>query len=227
LQQAYTYGPESLLWPQAGYLQTLPRLVALISLSLPLKFIPLFFAEIAFVIQLIPAIFLLTNRASNLVPSFSIRLFLSLYYIGEPDTSEIYVNLTNAMWHLAIIAFLVVISDKPKMTFGCIFDLIVIFLVSTTGPFVILLAPIAWWHVIDKPCIPERRKDVFYATLFTIGALIQGVCVIADLAKMRIGHLGITLSRLVHILANHIFLGGTISAKNVSWLIKQPWWSVR
>src|SRR5512134_1888460 len=64
-QQAWNQGfLASLLEPMSGYLHTFPRLVAGISTLLPLSLAPLAFSLAAFVVQLLPALYLLSARLS-------------------------------------------------------------------------------------------------------------------------------------------------------------------
>ncbi len=118
LQDAYQRGVASLLLPHTGYLQTLSRLAGLLFLALPLTSAPLLFALVAFAVQLAPAALLLSARGAVLVPSLAARLLLAAYYIGEPNSTEVHVNLTNAMWHLAIAGFLIIVLPKPRRAWG-------------------------------------------------------------------------------------------------------------
>jgi hypothetical protein len=226
LWQAFYYGPRCLLWPKAGYLQTFSWLVALLALKLPFTLIPLFFALIAFVVQLAPAALLLSARGAALLPSLTARLLLVGYYIGQPNSGEVYVNLTNAMWHLALLAFLLTILPKPRTEAGVAIDIIVLILAGLSGPLVLFIAPIAWWHVWDQRRAPAPRPRLLYAAVLSGCALIQGAVIASQAVTHRVSsaHLGATLNRLVHILANQIALGGIIGGFNVTNLMQQPWW---
>lgn len=96
LQEAYDNGAATLLWPDAGYLVTFPRLVALGALFLPFTAIPLAFVIVALCIQLLPALLLLSARAEALIPSASVRLILVAFYIAEPGCWEIYLTSPTA-----------------------------------------------------------------------------------------------------------------------------------
>ena len=111
---------------------------------------PLIFALIAFVIQLTPVALLLSPRGAVLLPSRTARLLLVLYDIGMPNSSEVYVNLTNAMWHLAIVVFMLVVLPKPRSLAGLAVDVSVLVLGGLSGPLVLFIAPIAWWQVASR-----------------------------------------------------------------------------
>jgi hypothetical protein len=223
LQPAYSLGFQSLEVPLAGYLQTLSRVSAQFALQLPLTEAPLIFALIAFVVQLVPVALLLFRRGEVLVPSLSARLLIVLYYIGIPNSSEVYVNLTNAMWHLALVAFLLVILPKPQTMAGTAMDVILLVLAGLSGPFVLFIAPISWWHAVEHRRHAEGRKRLMYATVLTVCAIVQGVLV-SQTSGAREAHLGATLDRLVHILSDQIFLGGVIGGGNVTSLLTHSWW---
>jgi len=224
LAQAYDVGRSCLLIPVVGYLQTLSRLGAMLAVHLPLTWAPLIFALIAFVVQLAPVAILLSRRAAALVPYWPARLLLSLYYVGLPNSHEVYVNLTNAMWHLALVAFLLVILPKPRTTFGVAADGAVLVLAGLSGPLVLFIAPVAWWQVVAARHQPDGPKRVLYAGLLSLCALVQGGLVAAHLGTARAGNLGADPDRLAHILADQIFLGGIIGGNNVSLLLQQPFW---
>jgi hypothetical protein len=224
LHAAYESGVYCLAKPLAGYLQTLPRLAALLAVHRPLTEAPLIFAVIAFVIQLAPAILLLSARGKALIPNLPVRLLLVLYYISEPNSSEVYVNLTNAMWHLALLAFLLVVLPKPQTRAGVALECLVLVLAGLSGPFVLFIAPIAWWQVAAQRTRTGSGKRLLYAALLTACAIVQGWIVLHQAAGAREKHLGATLGRLVHILSDQIFLGGTIGGRLVGMLMAQAWW---
>lgn len=225
LEQAYTNGASSLLWPHSGYLQTFPRLTALCALLLPFTAIPLAFVIVSFCAQFLPALLLLSSRASVVVPSGILRLILVAYYIGEPNSSEVYLNLTNAMWHLAFAAVLILILPKPQSRALIWLDALLLGLSGVSGPFVMLMLPIAWWQILRnrKGALKERRLSLVYAVIVSFCAAIQAFCVLTN-GSQRIGMLAPSYTRFVHIIANQIILGGLIGARNVGWLYPQPFW---
>jgi hypothetical protein len=224
LHGAYTEGVHCLTIPRAGYLQTLSNLGGLIAAALPLTDAPLLFALIAFIIQLTPVILLLSPRGAVLLPSWSARQLLVLYDIGMPNSSEVFVNLTNAMWHLAIAVFLLVVLPKPRSIAGLAADITVLVLGGLSGPLVLFIAPIAWWQVAAFRRRGDGGKRVLYAAVLTLCAVVQGVLVVAHSGENRIGHLGASFNRFVHILADQIVLGGVIGARYVDILLTQHFW---
>ncbi|HVE23716.1 MAG TPA: hypothetical protein VNC39_17240 [Acidocella sp.] len=227
VSQAYNLGFRCLAIPESGYLQTISRIGALLAIQLPLTAVPFIFSLIAFVIQLAPVALLLSRRGEQLIPSLLGRLLIVLLYIGEPNSSEAYVNLTNAMWHLALVAFLLVILPKPRTTTGLWLDAVVLILAGLSGPLVLFIAPIAWWELVRLRRCTGRAKTLLYAGVLTSCAVVQGILIAMTAmhtTEARLGQLGANFSRLVHILADQIILGGVVGGKTVERLLTQNFW---
>ncbi len=143
-QSAYTQGWYApLLHQQAGYLQTFSRLVADAGLLVPLTWLPAFFAGVALVVQVAPAVFVASRRMARAVPDRRVRILLAAVYLVVPNSSEVNVKLTNAQWHLAILALLVLLAVPASRVTGRALDVAVIVLSGLTGPFVLSLVVIA------------------------------------------------------------------------------------
>ncbi|HQU04567.1 MAG TPA: hypothetical protein PLT25_07595 [Acidocella sp.] len=224
LQQAYDFGLSCLKMPLNGHLQTLPRATALVAVHLPLTAAPLMFAAVAFVVQLAPVALLFSARGKVLIPNLWIRFLLVSYYIGEPNASEVHVNLTNAMWHLSLVTFLIVVFPKPKTKPAILADVFFLIFAGLSGPFALFITPVAWWHVAVERTKPDHRKRVLYAIILSLCAIIEGWSIITQGEGVREQHLGASLNRLVHILANQIFLGGMLGSTNLYTLMDQDWW---
>lgn len=151
------------MWPYNGYLQELPRLAAELVQPLPLRLAPLIFNVIALAVQVLPVAFLLSRRFDSVVPSLSVRLAGALLYTGEPNSHEIDANLTNAQWHLALLAALLV-AAVPRSWWTALLDLPLLALAGLTGPFSILLTPIAL-----ATSLRERRRLPAAAALALTG----------------------------------------------------------
>jgi hypothetical protein len=224
LVDAYNHGAASLVTPHSGYLQTISRLGAYLVLLLPFTAIPLAFALLSFVVQLAPAALLLSRRSAALIPSLPARLVLAFYYLGVPNAPEVYVNLTNAMWHLALVAFLLIVLPKPPGAWQRGVDILVLVLAGVSGPFSLLLAPVAWWHAALGRRAPEFRDRTIYAIAVSLCAIIQAGCVVAGAQATRIDELGASFNRLVHIVADQVLLGGIVGSGAVDRLMAHAWW---
>ena len=148
---AYRLGWRCLLIPAGGYLDTLQRLVGLAVQPLPLVAVPTAFAAAAFVVQLLPPLFLVSGRMAVALPNGVLRLGLALLMLMLPGELEFYVNLTNAQWNLALLALLVVLGRPARTRAGWLFDVVVLVLSGLSGPFMLMLAPVAAWQAWRQP----------------------------------------------------------------------------
>jgi hypothetical protein len=192
---------QSLLIPQAGYLQTLPRLGAGLALLVPLRYAPLAMALIGALIQVLPATILLSERCRTWAP-LSTRALFATVYVVLPNTKEVHVVLTNSQWHLALAGVLLAFAAPPKGWVGRSFDLFLFALGGFSGPFFIVLAPLAliyWWF---------RRRSWSLAILavMSIGVVAQiGVLVFGGLRVKR--DLGASLDSFLRIIGGNIVAG--------------------
>jgi hypothetical protein len=140
---AYNLGAlPALARPRDGYVQVLPRLVAGVAVSVPILRAPLVMNLLALLIQALPALFLVSPRMRNL-GSLRLRCILALLYLLVPDSSELHATITDSEFHLAVMTFLLFISQPPRSLAGQCFDVSVLVFSALTGPFCVLLFPVA------------------------------------------------------------------------------------
>jgi hypothetical protein len=146
-------GIGNLVSPYGGYLQMFPRLAGLLSQLVPFAQAPLLMAILALAVQAIAPVFLLSDRFAWAVPSLAARGLLALLVVAVPNLMEVHVNVTNSHVHLAFLAFLIVLAE-PRATRGWrAFDIGFLLLSGLSGPFCVLLLPVAaivWWHRRDR-----------------------------------------------------------------------------
>ncbi len=201
---AYNLGwLRALTMTACGYLNTLQRLVGSLALLLPIRYAPLLMNTVALVVQVLPACFLLSSRCEHWWP-LHIRIFQAALYLVLPNTREIHIILTNAPFHLALLAFLVAIAAPPRHWGWKVFDVIVLAISALSGPFCILIFPIVmvfWW---------VRRQHwsiVVIGVLFPLIAL-QGVELLrGGYAGRAPANLGATPMLFARLLSGHVFVG--------------------
>lgn len=114
--QAYNLGIlPSLFLPHTGYLQTISRLTASLAQFFPLAFAPLIFNLVAIAIQILPVNLVISSRFAALIPTLKSRLLLGFVYLALPNSYEINANITNAQWHLALLACMVVLAAPSRL----------------------------------------------------------------------------------------------------------------
>ena len=208
--EAYNLGwAHALLVPVGGYLNTLPRLVAGLTLLLPFRDAPLAMNLAGLVIQALPVTALLSTRCRTW-GSLPMRVLMAAIYVALPNTSEIHVVLTNAQWHLTLLQVLLAFSAAPRTWIGRFGDVVLFAIGGVSGPFSILLLPLTlyfWWY---------RRQlwTLVIAAFFAIGAIIQ-IYTLAHAVRPRSGPVGATPQLLIRMLGGNIFLGGTLALHNL------------
>src|SRR5256885_5219625 len=111
-----------------GYLHTVPRLSALLSLLFPFSRAPLVMNLCAILVQILPVSIFVSSRFSA-IPLWK-RLVASFVYLGLPNTYGTNANATNMQWHLGLLASLVLLAEPPQDLKWRMFDGIVLVLIS-------------------------------------------------------------------------------------------------
>lgn len=198
----------SLLTPEAGYLQTFSRLVAVISQLLPLGSAPLFFNLCAIGVQLTVVGFVLSKRFSRLIPELQWRTFFAFIYLALPHSAEIYANLTNAQWHIALLASLIILLPAGGKALWTIFDVAVVSVSVLSGPFGLLLLPIAslkcWFR-------PEKRM-IWLTVILLCGSLIQTFTLLTTVRPIQ-PELGSSGELFFRIVGRHVFASPIIGGR--------------
>lgn len=206
--EAYNQGGVNLLLnPQNGYFQSISRITAWLPLliSVPLQYSPLFFNIIAITIKALPVGLLWSKRFKSIVPSNKARWLISLTYLLLPNIGEVHSNITNAHWHLALYAFMIIIADPPKSIWNKAHDVFFLIIAGLSGPFSIILAPIVLFYGWCK------RKKIsrlfyFYLIIILLTASIQMVSVIltSDATRSHVP-LGASIPLFIQIMSAKLF----------------------
>jgi hypothetical protein len=217
---AYNDGLRSVLSPVVGYLQTLSRIGGLIAQIVPLAWAPTLFAAIAFVFQLLPAVFLVSDRMATAWPDPWSRLLFALVYIALPNAFEVYVNLTNAQWFLAILAFLILVSRPPRHWTAKSLDLAALLLSGLSGVFGVFLLPIAMWQTIAT----RARFNLWRCCVVAAAVLIQGCCLLYTIQERSAAPLGAGVVALSRIVTLQIMFGALFGQHSMGWLVASSFW---
>jgi len=160
--QCYVFGLDSLLMPYAGYLHTIPRLIALACSPFPLVTLPLLYNLAALIGLLLVCAFLFNPRLElPFKPLFALSVVLI------PYSGVCYLNITNLQWIMAPLLLLVQLQDPPGGNRQIAADYLVVIALGLTGPFVILCLPF-----FITGCLIRRDKHSL------------GICLAAGLAAL-------------------------------------------
>jgi hypothetical protein len=205
---AYNLGLRCLAVPQASYLHTLTRLIALLALLFPLTQAPLVMNLCAMAVQVLPVSLFLSRRFSGV--SIRIRLLAAFLYLALPNSYEVNANITTIQWHLALVACLVLFAEPAESWSWRIFDVLSLVLISVDGPIGILLVPVA-------AALRWKRGDGWARTLcFALipGAVVQAATLMASKAQRSAAPNGANLTGFVHIVARQVFLSSLLGVKS-------------
>jgi hypothetical protein len=197
--QAYNNGwLYSLTLPQAGYLNSMPRLAAGLALLVPLTWAPLVMVTAGLFAQALPVPILLSARSRNLA-SLPTRMLLAALYVALPNAREIHLVATNTQWHLALTAALVAFACSPQTWRGRLFDIVVLLVASLTGPYCIVLAPVVllfWW---------ARRQPWSLVVFALVSAVACAQIAVLTHSTHRVqGALGATPAGFLRMLGGHV-----------------------
>ena len=205
---AYLNGAlHSILQPQAGYLCVASKLAVVPALHVPLRYAPVVFGLFAAGIHALMAVFTLTTRLAH-VANLQSRMLLCVLWVILPNVGEVD-SLNNTQWMLAALGITILLSSTPRTIWWKVFDIVSIALISVTGPFCVLLLPVAvvWWLI--------RRNEwtLVAVCIFAAGSCVQLVTLRQSLNPCRPREIVSPL--LARLSAGQIFLFGTLNGGNI------------
>lgn len=192
----------SLLLPQNGYFQTLPRLAAGVALLIPLRWAPLAMNLLGITVQVLPITLLLSNRLANWGP-FPLRALWAVAYLLLPNVTELDATITEGQWHLALLTCLLIMANVPRNLPSRLFDIAVILIGGLTGLFCVFLLPIAvtYWY------LHRERWRAVPIGLLSLTSLTQLSAALGTAAVARSqAPLGATPKLFFQLLAGRIYM---------------------
>jgi len=216
--QARDMGLASLLEPNGGYLNSLQRLVAIAAQPFPLAWGPTLFALFALCMQSAPAVFLMSKRMVTAWPDGLPRFMFALLFILMPNAPETSLNVTNSQWYLAILMFLVLVSDTPKKRYLQIFDSLVLIVSGLSGPFGVLFFPVAAIRTLTSR-LDERPNRIWRSMVLGAASSVQLLLILGiSHAGRKTGPLGASTALLLKILSL-VPMGAELGYRTVSSLL--------
>ena len=203
----------TLLQHTAGYLNTVPRLVAGLAVYFPLRAAPLVFNLGAFLIQMLPVLYLLSGRMGRWIPDRRLRVVAAFLYVTVPNSYETYVILDNCQWNLALVGLLLLTIDPPQGRWGKAGDLLLLGLFSCTGPFTILLLPLALANLLQHRHAARKAWFAAQAAIVAAGAALQIFFLLVSERHEPLAGVWPTLRELVQILSVHILFNSLLGIR--------------
>jgi len=167
----------------------------------------------ALLVQALPANLLLSDRLADW-GSLRFRAALALVFLALPNSRELSLTIEEGQWYLALTACLLVLASAPKRAVWRIFDAVVFLLCGLTGPFCLLLLPVAAVFLWMRR---ERWRWMPMGILAVTAAAQLSALLFTDAAGRGHGAaLGATPQLFVRILAGQVYLGALIGANMLS-----------
>lgn len=217
---------KTLLTPKQGYFQTVSRIGGALSLLVNIEYAPFLMNFLAIIIQVSPAIYFLSRRFEHIVPRISNRFLISLVYLLLPATFETHINLTNAMWRLSLLAFLIVIAESSQKRYQKIMENAVLLISGLSGPFVFFLFPI----LIIKSKVSSFKENLsrifvlssaFFVQVFAFIATMMGFYTVDVRSHAPLGADFLTFFKLF---VGKIFIAGIFGLDYYSKIAKLQLW---
>lgn len=166
--QVYHYGVFSFLKPYAGYYHLYPRIIAFAgeTLQIPLLYLPAFY-NFAWLLGFNAILIYLWVRLDLSTP---VKFLLSLALTITPVGSDIFMNLTNTHWVLAL-GLIIIFAQKPAWNYKILIcDSLFAIIIGFSGPFSLLFIPFI--VVIFFINYKQIKKNIFilpYLIVFVAG----------------------------------------------------------
>ena len=206
---AYNHGGLSQLFvPHAGYLALANRITALAAVHLPLSWAPSLFNGVGLICQLLPALVLVSRRSEPLISSRTIRVGVALFYFALPGSFEVDVNLDNAQWHLPLAAALLLLARPAKTRAGDAFDIAILVLAGLTGPFALLLLPIA----IGMAVVRRSRRNYVLLGVAAVTSIVQVISMMYS-SREAPKSLGASVGSFSRIIGGRVVLGPVLGTR--------------
>ncbi len=161
----------SIVRPYAGYLHLASRLVAALSSGLDPLWVPCayFLASVGAVLALTLALF--SRRAALPCPAL-----LALGVVLVPHTGEVFDNLTNLQWLIALGLVVLLLAGDPESPGQGLADFAFAAVASLSGVFSILFSPLFAMRAATR----RSRSALGIALVVCAGAAVQARAVLAD-----------------------------------------------
>ena len=220
-QQAYNNGViVSLFTPEAGYFQSISRIVAALSQLAPLAYAPFIFNFAAISAKVGVALFILSPRLERTVPNVAVRAVFAFIYLGLPHSFETTANLTNVQWHLAMLCFLVLIAAPGERLVWRIFDVAAVAISAFSGPFCLLLVPVA----LIKFYVTRERRLIPLIGILLAASTVQAASLFL-FERPSSQPLDAEPGLFFRIVGGHLFFDSIFGDKNYGRLLKLGWWT--
>ena len=161
--QAYEEGIASATITYGGYLHLVPRLVAWLASHLDPLWAPAICAYFTFAAHLALILAIFSSRIR-----LPYKTGLALAFAVVPHTGEVFLNLTNLQWTLALGMILLAIANDARNTRQQVFDLVCAVVCGLTGPYSVFLIPVFAYRAWARR---TWESTILFVTLCAVGSI--------------------------------------------------------
>jgi hypothetical protein len=158
----------------AGFLHAVPRVASWLERLVDVSMAPIVGNAIALIIVAGLATWIASDRLAPVLPAHSSRLILAALLVLLPGSWETLGSITLVQFYLGIFLVLSILAAAPEGGPGRAAMLGAIALSGLTGPFGILLAPVAW----ARAWLRRDAWSLALAGVLTACALVQAVALL-------------------------------------------------
>lgn len=189
---------QALFLPLAGYYQFFQRFVAFVLTPISLTMTPLVYALVAFTVQMLPALVFASGRLRSVIRDDKTRWVIAAVYLLIPNL-ELAGNLTNTQWHLALLAFVLLLAEPPRSIVARILEVVALVFAGLSGPYAFFLVPLGL--VMHRRRLGPGWRRVQLSVLGGTGLIEIAVMVLVGVSRSHTT-LGISLHDVPLIAAN-------------------------
>jgi hypothetical protein len=168
-------GPlDQLFRPYAGYVHLIPRSTGLLERLVPPAWAPFVSNFIALAIAALVVRFLASDRLATAVTDRRIRWACAVLFIVLPGMDMVLGSITFIQFYLAVFLVAGALASPARTIFGAITFRLALVIVSLTGPFSLLFAPM----YVARAAIRRDRDSLWSLVAVGIGAAVQFVALL-------------------------------------------------
>jgi hypothetical protein len=159
-----------------------------------------------------------SSRCAVWLGPFPIRLAAALLYCGMPNSFEVHCIALNSRVHLVVLAALIIVSAPPRGFPGKLFGISALILTGLSGPYVLLLAPVAIWRHWRVRSSATRRNSLILAA-----TLCCAIFALLDSVGSRSGPpIGAGLFEFIRIVGGQLAMGFFLGKGTYATIVRQP-----
>lgn len=204
-----------------GYFDLVIRIAQQLAALVPLEHAPLVLVVIAIALQAAVPAFVVSSRCASWLGPFPIRLVAALLYCGLPNSSETHCIELHSRVHLAVLAALVIVSAPSVSRIGKIFDASTLLLSGLSGPFALVLAPVAAWRSWQLRTEATRRNALILALAFALAIF----ALLASSQPRFAVAVGPSFRNGMRIIGGQFLMGFLLGGGTYARILHQPWFN--